>query len=285
MAKVITILLNKGGTGKTTTTLVLSQIISWLGCKVLVIDHDPQGNSSLYFGFRNKDTQDIIDGVKQPEESDYNISELYRFRYNTVEDVKSLIRKTNVPNIDIIPSSNRLDVIDSILKNNTGNTTVFLKRALKSISDDYDYILIDNAPASNRLTVNSIIASDYLLMPVEVDNFSLKGLKETLSSLSYLRGEYEIKAAFLGAFLTKTDMRTNASKIGLQMYKESLGNKLLKTTIRHDTAIKDAMQKLMPLLDNKKTSTCGGLIDYCKLLIEMDILDDDNKKRLSSIIE
>lgn len=277
---IISIINNKGGVGKTTSTSVIAELLAYLGKAVLVVDLDAQSNLSMFFHEHDEDDQEVLSGFKQPQKQ--NIYELFKYKYRNKEEVQKLIRRTNIEGIDIIPSSKRLKKTPSELINDTGNINVILKRALKSITENYDFILIDNAPANNILTVNSMFASDYILIPVRVESFSYKGLRETLSSILYIKEEHDLEIEFLGAFITQVNSQTNVYKEIKAQYELELGNKFFKTPVRIDTKINEIEVNLKPLLSYSLES--NALIDYAKLMLEMDILDKNSKEILCKSI-
>lgn len=277
-AKIISFINNKGGVGKTTSTGILAELLSYLGAKVLCIDLDQQSNLSLMLNCYTEDTPDIINGIEKPAE--LNIADLFKYRYRTVEEVNALIRHTPVANLDIIPSSKRHKHTQlNITSNETGNNNIILKKALSTIRDNYDYILIDNAPASDILTVNSMFASDYIITPVRVEAFSYKGLKETLDSIAYIKDEHDLENCnFLGAFITQAELNTNIYKDLNRSYQQELGAKFLKTPIRKDIKISEIETVFQPLL--KYSSSANAIFDYGNLLIELNILDDKKRQLL-----
>lgn len=108
----------------------------------------------------------------------------------------------------------------------TTNINIILKKALRTIEEDYDYIFIDSAPRNDILVVNSLIASDYILVPVRSEGFSLKGFKEVISKLSDLSEEYDMSAQFLGVFQVAAETNTKIFKDLDAEYKKMLGNKI-----------------------------------------------------------
>lgn len=270
-AMVISIMNNKGGVGKSTSTVVLAELLNYLNKKVLVIDLDQQGDSSMSFHYYQNDSDDIMNGLSMPKKADYHICELFKYRYMTAEDVASIIRPTYLNNVFIIPSSRRHKYTAAAILNNTGNNNIILKRAVQCVRDQFDYILIDNAPASDILTVNSMFASDYVIVPVRVENYSYEGLQETLKSLLYIKQEHDLdKPEFLGAFISQVNIQTNVFKLTHQRYDKELNKKFFKTPIRMDTRINEIETGFEPLI---KHSNSNALIDYSNLLLEMNILD------------
>ena len=279
-AKIISFINNKGGVGKTTSTGVIAELLSYLGAKVLCIDLDQQSNLSLMLNCYAEDTPDIINGIEKPTE--LNIADLFKYRYRTAEEVNALIRHTPVANLDMIPSSKRHKHTQlNITSNETGNNNIILKKALSTIKDNYDFILIDNAPASDILTVNSMFASDFIITPVRVEAFSYKGLKETLDSIAYIKDEHDLENCnFLGAFITQAELNTNIYKDLNKSYQTELGAKFLKTPIRKDIKISEVETVFQPLL--KYCSTANAIFDYGNLILELDILDSKQKQLLKA---
>ena len=264
MAKVISIINNKGGVGKTTSTTAIAEILA---------------NLSMQFHAYIEDSQDVLNGYELPQNK--NINDLFRFRYRTKPEVKDLIVNTNVQGIDIIPSSKRHGSTPLSIINNVGNNNIILKKAIQAVSEDYDYILIDNAPASNILTVNSMFASDYVIVPVRIESFSYKGLKETVASIFYIKAEHDLdNIKFLGAFITQANKNTNIYKQTQEAYKMELQERFFDTSIRVDTKISEAETALIPLLERNG----NALKDYAQLLIESGIFDTELNTKLNNYV-
>lgn len=281
MCKVISVINNKDGVGKTTSTAIISEILAYLGQRVLVIDLDQQANLSMLLNSFVEDSEDVINGLETPKE--FNIAELFKYRYRTFEEVSQLIRKTPIRNIDIIPASKRHKHTPSEIAKSVGNNNVILKRALSCMKDNYDYILIDNAPANDILTVNSMFVSDLVFVPVRVESFSYKGLKETMNSILYIKQEHDIDTVeFAGAFITQAELNTNIYKGIDESYQSELGNKFLRTPIRKDTKISELETTFKPALEYCPNS--NFVYDYSKLILEMDILSPESKLLLEKSI-
>lgn len=282
MCKVISIINNKGGVGKTTSTGFISQLIAYLGKKVLVIDLDQQSNLSLLLNNYIEDSEDIINGYTPAPVP--NVAELFKYRYRDAASVRSLIRQTPVPNLDIIPSSKRhKNTILTLSINTTVNNNIVLKKALETIKDEYDYILIDNAPSSDILTVNSMFASDMILVPVRLEGFSHKGLFETMETITSIKEEYELSALkFGGTFITQAETNTVIFKDLYKDYSESLAQSFLKTAIRKDIKVCELESLYQPLLQYCPNSNV--VFDYSKLILELNILDSKSSKELAHAI-
>lgn len=281
-AKVISIINNKGGVGKTTSTAIIAELLSYLGKRVLVIDLDQQSNLSMMLGAYQEDEEDVLNGIKNA--TDLNIAELFKYRYRTEEEMKGIIKKSNIATLDIIPSSKRhKNSILNITVNQTSNNNVILKKALQPIKDNYDYILIDNAPANDILTVNSMFASDLVLVPVRVEGFSYKGLKETIETILYIKEEHDIEfLEFGGTFITQAEMNTNLFHGLHENYKEELQEKFLNTAIRKDVKIGEIETNFQPILEYAPNT--NAVFDYANLIIELGILDDESQDILKKSV-
>lgn len=283
MCKIISIVNNKGGVGKTTSSIILSELLAWTGKKVLLIDLDQQGNSSMSCGFYTEDSDEVLNSTSLPAESDYHIAELFKFRYRTSEEMQKIIRHTGIPGFDIIPSSKRHKNTPLVLNSNTGNNNIILRRALNSIKENYDYILIDNAPANDILTVNSLIASDFVIIPVRVEKYSYKGLRETIDTIVYIKEEHGIDNVQLGgAFITQAEIATNIYKDIKECYLSELGGKFYHTPIRKDVKISEIETNFKPILSYAQD--CRAVFDYSVLLLEMNILDAASTELLQRAI-
>lgn len=284
-AKTISILNNKGGVSKTTTANILACLLSTLNKKVLLVDCDESGNLSMSYHHYAEDPLSVLDGIEISEKP--NIAELFRFRYRTKEKVEKVIYRTTISGIDIIPSSKRHKHTPSNILQSTGNNNVILKKALQTVKDQYDFILIDNAPADNILTVNSMFASDYILIPLRIENYSYKGLCETLNSLSCIIEEHELQnLTFLGAFFTQVNPRTNIFKEMTGQCKTNFSlagfhGKLFHTYIRSDTKINEINASFDSLLHYPESN---ALIDYANLLLETGLLDPKSSQILKEAI-
>lgn len=285
MAKIISIVNNKGGVSKTTTTNLLATILSILGKRTLIVDCDESGNLSMSYNHFIDDPISVIDGMEEPKNQ--NIAELFRFRYRTKDDMRKVIYNTFNPWIDIIPSSKRHKHTPATILKSTGNNNIILKRALQAVRDDYDFILIDNAPGENILTVNSMFASDYVLVPIRLENYSYKGLRETLNSLNYIIEEHDLEnLTFLGTFFTAVNPRTKAYK-NMAAHGETdfssagMEGKFFKTYIHNDAKINDININFQSILNYPDSK---ALIDYAKLLLETGLLDDESTETLENAI-
>jgi len=277
MTKIISIINNKGGVGKTTSTGIIAELLSFLDLKVLAIDLDQQSNLSMMLGCYYEDAEDVINGVSIPAEQ--NVADLFKYRYRTREEVLPLIKHTPIKNLDIITSSKRHKHTQlNITVNETGNNNIILKRALATIKDDYDFILIDNAPANDILTVNSMFCSDQVIVPVRMEGFSYKGLNTIL----YIKEEHDIAVDFAGAFITQAEITTNVYHGIAESYSKELGDKFLKTPIRKDIKISELETNFAPILEYCPDT--NALFDYSSLILELGILAPEKATQLKAAI-
>ncbi|MBO5093185.1 MAG: AAA family ATPase [Lachnospiraceae bacterium] len=277
-ALIVSIVNNKGGVGKTTSTGILAQLLAYLGKKILIVDMDPQCNLSMMFDCFDRESPEIIRGLSAP--NTLNIADLFKYRYRTAEEMHAVIRHTKIHNIDIIPASKRHDntVVDILLRQ-TGNNNIILKRALSVIRSEYDYIIIDNAPAKDVLAVNSLFASDQVYIPVRLENFSYEGLRETLDSIIFIKEEHDIDSLnFGGAFITHSETNTISYRSAAENYAETLGNKFFRTSIRKDIKISEIEKCFRPILEYCPNT--NAVFDYSNLLLEMKILDEHSESIL-----
>ena len=282
MAKVISIINHKGGVGKTTSTAIIAELLAFLGKKVLLVDNDPQGNLSSMMGKRPEDSPEIVNGM---EASDYiTVHEIYRFKYREYEKVKIAIHQTYIENIDIIPSTKRHAMtITYLLANTAGNVNNILKKALTTVKGDYDYIFIDNAPATDLLTVNSFFITDEILTPVRCEQFSYEGMIEILTRISFIKEEHDIDTVnFKGAFITQAELNTNIYQDVREEYRNKLKEKFLDTPIRKAVAIQEIETDFKPLLLYKPNSS--AVFDYAELILAMKILNHEDTKKLMCAI-
>lgn len=210
---VIAISNQKGGVGKTMTSVSLSACLALHDKKVLLIDLDPQGHSTKSFGFLDKNEYSL--SIR-----DVIISVIEDIPINTDE----LILHTN-ENVDIIPANIELAGINSVLERAMCRETV-LKRFIDTIRTDYDYIILDNNPSLDNLPINALTASDKVIIPVQAEPFGIEGMVALLQSINKVQRNLNENLEIEGVLITMTDKRTNLSKFIMNQVHENFGNYL-----------------------------------------------------------
>ena len=213
MGKIISIANQKGGVGKTTTSVNLSTILAKKGKKVLMIDADPQGNASSGVGV---DREDI-------ELSIYDI---------LINDtpVENVVIKTKIKNLDICPSNINLAGAEVELVS-VMSREHRLKEKLDLIKDEYDFIIIDCPPSLGLITLNAFTASDSVLIPVQCEYYALEGLGQLLNTISLVKKHLNKSIEVEGALLTMYDIRTNLSNQVVKEVKKYFNDKVYKNVI------------------------------------------------------
>ena len=205
MAKIISLVNQKGGVGKTTTSINLSAALGKEGKKTLLVDLDPQRNATTGLGFSNGDYE----------------GDVYEVMIGNCPIEKAII-KTKFENLSILPSTINLAGVDVEFVKNMLDNAEFrqneqLKMALDSIRDKYDYIIIDCQPALGVATMNALVASDSVIIPVQCEFFALEGITQLLNSIIMVQSSINPNLRIEGVLLTMLDGRTN---IGLEVIEE-----------------------------------------------------------------
>ncbi len=248
--KVLTICNQKGGVGKTTTALNMGAWLSiFAKVKVLLIDIDGQANLTACTSIDNSK----ISGTSFDLLTNDNIK---------AEDV---IYKGN-DLFDIIISDERLNNIDLILNGVMDRERQLLYK-IESIVKDYDYIIIDCSPSLNLATINSLVASDYVLIPVQSDYLSIRGTAKLLDSINKIRERMNPKLDILGVFITMYDNRKINDKNIYFTIKEQFKDKAFDTFIRENVRLKESPIEKKSIFEYDKN--CNGYVDYYNLFIEV----------------
>ena len=205
MAKIISLVNQKGGVGKTTTSINLSAALGKVGKRVLLIDMDPQSNDTTGLGLNSNDFK----------------NDIYELITGKCE-VKKAIKKTKFHNLSIIPATINLAGVDvefvkKMLEDKEFSQNMQLKLRLDEIKDNYDYIIIDCQPSLGLGTMNALVASDSVIIPVQCEFFALEGITQLLNSIIMVQGSMNPGLRIEGVLLTMLDGRTN---IGLEVIEE-----------------------------------------------------------------
>ena len=228
MGKVISVANQKGGVGKTTTTVNLSTLLAKKGKKVLLIDTDPQGNATSGLGV-----------TKELENSVYDI---------LVGEIgfDETIQETAIKNLKICPSNISLAGAEVELVSMMSREQR-LKTKLDVIKDQYDYILIDCPPSLGLITLNAFTGSDSVLIPVQCEYFALEGLGQLLNTVNLVKKHLNKNLEIEGALLTMYDARTNLSNQVVKEVKKYFENKVYKTVIPRKVRLSEAPSYGMPI--------------------------------------
>nr|WP_253957857.1 AAA family ATPase [Metabacillus halosaccharovorans] len=230
VGKIIAVANQKGGVGKTTTSVNLGACLAYIGKRVLLVDVDPQGNATSGIGIEKADVEHCI----------YDI---------LVDDVaaKDVIKPTAVENLDIIPATIQLAGAEIELVP-TISREVRLKRALEAVKDNYDYMVIDCPPSLGLLTINALTASDAVLIPVQCEYYALEGLSQLLNTVRLVQKHLNTDLTIEGVLLTMLDARTNLGIQVIDEVKKYFQDKVYKTIIPRNIRLSEAPSHGQPII-------------------------------------
>ena len=248
MKKIISISNQKGGVGKTTTTINLATSLASIKKNVLIIDADPQGNASTGLGLAYDNRKPSI--------------------YEMIHEKKLLnegIKETIIPGLKIIGTNTDLAAAEVELTNFEGREFVF-KSILKDL-DNFDFVFIDCPPALGLLTINSLVASDTTLIPLQSEFFALEGLSALMQTIKLIQENYNKNLKIEGILLTMIDKRNSLSSLVEKDVREHFGDKVYKTTIPRNVKISEAPSHGKPALIYD--TQAAGSLAYIELAKEV----------------
>jgi chromosome partitioning protein len=226
MAQTIAVLSQKGGTGKTTTVRTLTDVLRRIGVSTLAVDLDPQGNLSDYFDL--------------PPESEPTIADVLTGAAVASEAIHA----------DVIPASLNLAEAELMLGGRIGRELT-LRRALASVQDGYEIVLVDCPPSLGLLTVNALVAADYALVTAEAQYFALQGVEQAMEVIEIARDSLNDELELLGVLMNLADMRTVHSREAKASLQERFGEKVFDTAVRSSIAYAESAERATSILDHR----------------------------------
>jgi len=266
MAKIIALANQKGGVGKTTTAINLASSLAVLEYKVLIIDADPQANSTSGIGFdvRTIDKsiyECIVDGI----------------------DPKEAVLNSEIEGFDIIPS--HIDLVGAEIEMlNLANREKILLNVLEKVRSDYDFILIDCSPSLGLITVNALTAADSVIIPVQCEYFALEGLGKLLNTIKIIQNRLNTELEIEGFLLTMYDSRLRLSNQVVSEVRKHFQDMVFETIIQRNTKLGEAPSYGKPAILYDADSV--GAINYLNLARELlqnnDMSKSSNKEKIIS---
>ena len=231
MARIISVANQKGGVGKTTTTVNLGASLAFVGKKILIVDSDAQGNATSGMGIRKPDvTHDIYDVL---------VNEV---------PIQDAIYPTSRENLDIVPATLQLAGAEIELTSMMARESR-LKMALNEVKDQYDFILIDCPPSLGHLTINAFTASDSILIPVQCEYYALEGLSQLLNTVRLVQKHFNPELEIEGVLLTMYDARTNLGAEVVEEVRRYFQEKVYDTIIPRNIRLSEAPSHGMSIID------------------------------------
>jgi chromosome partitioning protein len=239
----------KGGVGKTTTSINLAAALAQKGHETLLLDLDPQGNATLSF--------------LDPEQIQHSI---YEALVDDDKTIKDAVHKTSIKKLDVIPARINLAKLEGKLLGDI-DSHFRLKDRLKSVSSAYKYVVIDTPPTLGLLTVNALVASTHLLVPIQSSYFALEGTDDLLETVEKIRARPNPTLEFLGVVITINDRRTILGRDIRNHINEVFGTKVFKTIISRSVRLEESPAYKEPIFSFAPHST--GALEYYKLTEEV----------------
>ena len=229
MAKIIAIANQKGGVGKTTTSVNLSASLAFLGKRVLIVDIDPQGNTTSGLGIEKENHKSI---------------------YNVIidgEDIRDTILDTKIESLKICPSNINLAGAEIELVSVISRESR-VKNAISEIENDYDYIFFDCPPSLGLLTINALMAANTILVPIQCEYYALEGLSQLMNTVKIVQQHLNRKLDVEGVVLTMFDARTNLSLQVVEEVQKFFKNKVYRTIIPRNIKLSEAPSHGLPII-------------------------------------
>jgi len=261
MTEIIALLNQKGGCGKTTTAVNLAAALALLDRKVLVIDMDPQGNATTGLGIEKNEQNVTVYSILTGQNS-----------------LQEAIVKTEISSLDLVPSNISLSGAEIELSKTIGPHSI-LKESMDGVESSYDYIFIDVPPSLGLLTLNSIVASDSVIIPIQAEFYALEGMADLIRAMDLVETRLNSPSPIKGILLTLYDSRTRLGRDVYDNVKQYFGEteNIFKTTIPRNVKLAEAPSHGKPCI--VYDDECSGTLAYLKLADEIIKLEglEDNK--------
>jgi chromosome partitioning protein len=249
MGKIIAIANQKGGVGKTTTTINLAASLAALEFRTLIIDADPQANATSGLGFNPKEVENSI----------------YECMVNNIRP-RDIIIETNFPNLDLLPS--HIDLVGAEIEMiNLPKREEKMKESLKDVKDMYDFIIIDCSPSLGLIVINSLTAADSVIVPVQCEYFALEGLGKLLNTIKIIQQRLNPALTIEGILLTMYDLRVRLSNQVVHEVTTHFKNMVFQTLIPRNIRLSESPSYGVPALSQDADSK--GAISYLNLAREI----------------
>ena len=258
MGKIIAIANQKGGVGKTTTAINLAAAIAILDKKVLLVDADPQANATSGLGIIEDEVKiSTYDCLIHPER------------------IENAIISTAVPNLDLVPSN--IDLVGAEIELVTKDKREYLlRKTLKQVKDDYDYVLIDCLPSLGLITVNALTAANSVIIPVQCEIFSLSGLSKLKTTIGAIKNQFNPKLEIEGILMTMYDSRLRMANMVVSEIKDIVTDRVFDTIVHRNSKVGESPSVGQPIIMYDATSK--GALNFLNLATEFLKYNNDPVK-------